>query len=164
MKHTRHLTAGLVAVVLTATLAACADSQTTDPTSTAPPPATTAEQSEPAAAAEGIQLTMWARSDTSPFMEPLVNAYNASHDNQVALTLVPAGSSFTQKLGAALATNSGPDIISLNLVYAPYFAQAEQLYDITDMAQTLGYLDQLNASEIELGTWDGRLYEPYRVL
>ncbi|HEY8590336.1 MAG TPA: sugar ABC transporter substrate-binding protein [Naasia sp.] len=103
-------------------------------------------------------ITLWARSDTSPFIEPLVDAYNASHDTQVELTLVPAGSSFTQKLGSAVASGSGPDLVSLNLVYAPFFASAGQLVDVTERAADLGYLDDLNASEIELGTWEEKLY------
>lgn len=109
----------------------------------------------PASAAD---LTLWARSDTSPFIKPLIDGYNASHSNQVKLTLVPAGSSFTQKLGAALASHSAPDIISLNLVYAPYFASADQLLDITDRAKGLSDLGKLNKSELNLGTWDGKIY------
>lgn len=103
-------------------------------------------------------ISLWARSDTSPFIEPLVDAYNAEHDVTVELTLVPAGSSFTQKLGAALASGTGPDLVSLNLVYAPYFASAGQLVDVSDKAAELGYLDELNASERKLGTWDDKLY------
>jgi multiple sugar transport system substrate-binding protein len=104
-------------------------------------------------------ITIWARSDTSPFIKPLVDAYNGSHpSSQAKLTLVPAGSAFTQKLGAALATRSGPDVISLNLVYAPYFASVGQLADLTSRAKQLPYLSQLNASERRLGTWDGKLY------
>lgn len=103
-------------------------------------------------------ISLWARSDTSPFIEPLVDAYNDSHDTTVELTLVPAGSSFTQKLGSALASGSGPDVVSLNLVYAPFFASAGQLLDVTDRANELGYLDDLNASEIDVGTWDSKLY------
>ncbi|NUU05232.1 sugar ABC transporter substrate-binding protein [Leifsonia sp. C5G2] len=103
-------------------------------------------------------LTMWARSDTSPFIKPLVDAYNKTHQPNVKLTLIPAGSSFTQKLGAAVASHSAPDLVSLNLVYDPYFAQAGQLLDITDRAHKLKDLDSLNKSEINLGTWDQKLY------
>jgi multiple sugar transport system substrate-binding protein len=106
----------------------------------------------------GASVSIWARSDDSPFIDPLVKVYNSSHSDQVQLTIVPAGSSFTQKLGAALASNSGPDLISLNLVYAPYFASTGQLLDVTDKANQLGYLDQLNKSEIRLGTWGDKLY------
>jgi multiple sugar transport system substrate-binding protein len=108
--------------------------------------------------ASASDVTIWARSDTSPFIKPLIDAYNASHKVQVKLTIVPAGSSFTQKLGAALASHSAPDLISLNLVYAPYFADAGQLLDITDKAHQLPDLPKLNKSELNLGTWNGRIY------
>ncbi len=110
------------------------------------------------APASAADVTIWARSDTSPFIKPLVDAYNASHKVQVKLTIVPAGSSFTQKLGAALASHSAPDLISLNLVYAPYLADAGQLLDITDKAHQLADLAKLNKSELDLGTWNGRIY------
>jgi multiple sugar transport system substrate-binding protein len=103
-------------------------------------------------------ITFWARSDTSPFIEPLVDAYNATGAARVELTVVPAGAAFTQKLGAALATGTAPDVISLNLVYAPYFASQNQLADITSRANDLGYLDKLNASEVQLGTWNNKIY------
>lgn len=111
-----------------------------------------------AAPALAADLTIWARSDTSPFIKPLIDAYNASHPDKVNLTLVPAGSSFTQKLGAALASHSAPDLISLNLVYAPYFASAGQLLDVTDRANKLADLGKLNKSELNLGTWEGKIY------
>lgn len=103
-------------------------------------------------------ITMWARSDTSPFIQPLVDAYNETGAARVELTVVPAGAAFTQKLGAALATGTAPDVIALNLVYAPYFASQGQLADLTDRASALPYLDQLNQSELRLGTWDDRIY------
>lgn len=144
MKHPHRLLGTLAAIVAATSLAAC--SGTSSPSGTS---GTTGASGS---------ATLWVRSDTSPFMEPLVDAYNASHPTRIEMTVVPAGSSFTQKLGAALASGSGPDLISLNLVYAPYFAAQGQLLDVTDRAGSLGYLDQLNASEIDLGTWDDKLY------
>lgn len=142
MKHPRKGIAALVTLVVAgAALAGCSSGG-----------------SESTSQTGNSTVTMWARSDTSPFMQPLVDAYNKSHTSQVKLTLVPAGSSFTQKLGAAVASNSGPDLVSLNLVYAPYFANAGQLLDVTDRAAKLGYLKDLNASETELGTWNKKLY------
>ncbi|MDX6246623.1 MAG: multiple sugar transport system substrate-binding protein [Frankiales bacterium] len=91
-------------------------------------------------------------------MQPLVDSYNSSHPGKIKLTLIPAGASFTQKLSSALGAGDGPDVVSLNLVYAPYFAQAGQLLDITDRAAKLGDVDKLNASERNLGTWAGKLY------
>lgn len=145
MKHPYRPLAAVAAFAAALALAACNGASS---------PAATAGGS---GAASG-SATLWVRSDTSPFMQPLVDAYNASHPTHIEMTVVPAGSSFTQKLGAAVASGSGPDLISLNLVYAPYFAAQGQLLDVTDRAKQLGYLDQLNASETNLGTWDGKLY------
>lgn len=143
MKHLSRPTGALVALGLVAALAACGSqgSPSTD-----------------SAGDENGSATLWVRSDTSPFMEPLVDSFNESHDTRIEMTVVPAGSSFTQKLGAALASGSGPDLVSLNLVYAPYFASEGQLLDVTDRAADLGYVDQLNASELDLGTWEDKLY------
>lgn len=140
MKHPHRYLGALSALVVAASLAACGGQS---------------PQGDDDAAGSA---TLWVRSDTSPFMEPLIDAFNESHQTRIEMTVVPAGSSFTQKLGAALASGSGPDLISLNLVYAPYFAAQDQLLDVTDRAQGLGYLDELNASQIELGTWEERLY------
>ncbi|MCU1432489.1 MAG: ugpB [Actinotalea sp.] len=149
MKHVRRTLLPAAALTLTTlALAACSSGGAEEEAGGG-----TEEGGDPAAA-----VTLWARSDASPFIEPLIDAYNESHESQVELTLVPAGTSFTQKLGAAVASDSGPDLVSLNLVYAPYFAEAGQLLDVTDRAEDLGYLEDLNASERELGTWDGKLY------
>lgn len=143
-------------------VAGCSSSSTPQPTQAATQAATVAATMTAApstattTACKGI--TFWARSDTSPFIQPLVDAYNALGGPRVELTVVPAGAAFTQKLGAALAAGTAPDVISLNLVYAPYFASKGQLADITDRAKALGYVDQLNASELRVGTWNDKIY------
>lgn len=141
LKYKRKLAAAVAVAATLTLLAGCAPSSSPKASGSADTP-----------------LTLWARSDTSPFITPLVDAYNSSHKSKVKLTLIPAGSSFTQKLGAAVASHSAPDLVSLNLVYAPYFAQAGQLLDVTDRAKKLPDLDKLNKSELDLGTWDGKNY------
>ncbi len=105
------------------------------------------------------QLTIWARSDESPFISPLIEGFNKANPGiTAALTIVPAGAAFTQKFAAALATGSGPDAVSLNLVYVPYFASVDQLTDITSRAQALTDYKDMNASEKRLGTYNGKIY------
>ena len=41
-----------------------------------------------------------------------------------------------QKFGTAAASGTGPDIASIDLVYAPYFASEGALDDITDLSWT----------------------------
>lgn len=104
-------------------------------------------------------LTVWARSDESSFIGNMITGFNKTHTNiQAKLTIVPAGNAFTQKFGAALASGTGPDVVSINLVYVPYFASVGQLTDLTQLASTLPYRSQLNASELRLGTWQNKLY------
>jgi multiple sugar transport system substrate-binding protein len=152
-------------VVVAFVVAGCGSSSSSPQQSSAAPStgeatATAAGSATPAAASKTQckGITLWARSDTSPFMQPLVDAYNATGAARVELTVVPAGAAFTQKLGAALATGTAPDVISLNLVYAPYFASKGQLADITSRANDLGYVNKLNASELQLGTWNNEIY------
>ena len=104
-------------------------------------------------------LTIWARSDESPFITPLIDGFNARGSGYKAqLTIVPAGAAFTQKFASALATGTGPDVVSLNLVYVPYFASVGQLTDITQKAQALADTKTMNASELRLSTWNGMIY------
>ena len=49
---------------------------------------------------DGTQLTMWTRAATEARGQPLVDAYNASHKNQVELTIVPTDD-YQAKVGAA---------------------------------------------------------------
>jgi multiple sugar transport system substrate-binding protein len=105
------------------------------------------------------EITVWARSDESPFITPLIDGFNKSNPSlRATLTIVPAGAAFTQKFAAALATGSGPDVVSLNLVYVPYFASVGQLADITSMAAALPGFNTMNASEKRLATYDGKTY------
>src|SRR3954469_6356515 len=74
-------------------------------------------------------LTFWSRDSQKDFIAPIIDKYNASQKKiQVKVTVIPAAE-FVQKLGTAAATNTGPDLTSLDLVYAPYFAQAGALQD-----------------------------------
>ena len=84
-------------------------------------------------------LTFWSRDSQKDFIEPIVDKYNASQKKiQVKVTVIPQAE-FVQKLGTAAATGTGPDVTSLDLVYAPFFAQAGALQDITAKAKSLPY-------------------------
>jgi multiple sugar transport system substrate-binding protein len=109
-----------------------------------------------AAAAEGT-LTMWARNDLDTLLPPLVEAFNASHDTQVEVQVVP-GAELVQKFATAAAGGSAPDMLSLDLIFTPAFAAAGQLTDLTEIAEGLPYLDQLSPAHVRVGTHEGRIY------
>ncbi|MCW2811146.1 MAG: hypothetical protein JWP61_1604, partial [Friedmanniella sp.] len=102
-------------------------------------------------------ITVWARDSQQGFMSQLVDLYNKSHTVQAKVTIIP-NANFVQKLGTAAASGAGPDVSSIDLVYAPYFASAGALEDITDLADSLPYKDALSPSHRRLATYEGKTY------
>jgi multiple sugar transport system substrate-binding protein len=102
-------------------------------------------------------ITVWARDSQQGFMSQLVDLYNKDHKVQAKVTIIPAAN-FVQKLGTAASSGSGPDVSSIDLVYAPYFASAGALQDITDLANSLPYKDSLSPSHQRLSTFEGKTY------
>ncbi|MBB3329094.1 ABC transporter substrate-binding protein [Microlunatus antarcticus] len=103
------------------------------------------------------EITIWARDSQQGFMSQLVDLFNASHQVKAKVTIIP-NSSFVQKLGTAAAAGSGPDVSSIDLVYAPYFASAGALEDITELADSLPYKGSLSPSHQRLSTFEGKTY------
>ncbi|WP_091177902.1 ABC transporter substrate-binding protein [Microlunatus flavus] len=103
------------------------------------------------------EITIWARDSEQGFMPQLVDLYNSSHAVKAKVTIIPAAN-FVQKLGTAAAAGSGPDVSSIDLVYAPYFASAGALEDITEMADSLPYKGSLSPSHQRLATFEGKTY------
>lgn len=100
-------------------------------------------------------VTMWSRQGDA--LPALVEAFNAGHETQVDLQLVPVDQ-MVQKYATSAAGGSAPDIIGLDLIYTPAFAAAGQLEDITSFAQGLPYFDQLSKAHVEAGSFDGKIY------
>jgi multiple sugar transport system substrate-binding protein len=102
-------------------------------------------------------ISIWARDSQKGFMTQLVDVYNKSHAVQAKVTIIPA-SSFVQKLGTAASSGAGPDVSSIDLVFAPYFASAGALEDITAVADALPYKEALSPSHRRLGTFENVTY------
>ena len=111
----------------------------------------------PAAAQDDqVTMTMWVRNIGDQVQE-LVDAWNDLGGTQIQLTVIPPNE-FVTKMGAAIAAGESPDIASIDLIYAPAFAAAGQLLDITDLVDALPYADDLIPAHSELGTYEGRKY------
>ena len=102
-------------------------------------------------------ITIWARDSEQGFMPQLVALYNKSHKVQAKVTIIP-GASFVQKLGTAASSGSGPDVSSIDLVFAPYFASAGALEDITELANSLPYKDAMSPSHRKQSTFEDKTY------
>ncbi len=104
-----------------------------------------------------VTVTFWSRDSDASLVQPLVAAYNASHTNQIKLTLIPANS-FVTKFGSAVASGDAPDLVATDLVYTPSFASQNQLTDITAQAKALPFFDNLSHSHVRLATYQGKIY------
>ena len=102
-------------------------------------------------------ITLWARDSEQGFISQLAGLYNKSHKAQVKVTIIPAAN-FVQKLGTATASGAGPDVASIDLVYAPYFASKGALRDITDLTNSLKYKSSLSPSHMNQGKYNGKQY------
>lgn len=102
-------------------------------------------------------ITLWARDNEQGFISQLAGLYNKSHKAQVKVTIIPAAN-FVQKLGTAVASGAGPDVASIDLVYAPYFASKGALRDITTLTNSLAYKSSLSPSHMNQGKYQGKQY------
>jgi len=141
---TRRSAIALAALVPLVTLAACGSGSGGTPAAAASPD-------------DGTSLTMWVRSATDAFSQRLVNGYNASHKNQVKLTVIP-NDSYLQKVGAAAGANSLPDILASDVVYVPNYTKQGLYQDLTSKIDALPFKDALAKSSITAATSGGKVY------
>jgi multiple sugar transport system substrate-binding protein len=164
----------LAAIAIVAVVG-CSSSATPTPVVTAAPtpaPATetaaaasSAPASAPAASAtafsagtdDGTKLTMWTRAATEARAKPLVAAYNASHKNQVTLTVIPTDD-YNTKVSSAAAANGLPDLLSGDVVFMPNWTSAGLFQDLTAKINALPFKDNLAQGAIQASTWDGKEY------
>ena len=113
--------------------------------------------SAPSLAQEPVTISFWSRDSNRALVEALAEKWNASHDNQLEVTIIPA-SDYITKVGTAVAAGAPPDLLAIDLIYVPEFAAAEQLTEISDLASGLSYFDQLSPSHIRLARYEDGLY------
>lgn len=113
--------------------------------------------SDPLGVDDGTTLTMWTRSATETQSQLLVDAYNATHDNQVELTVFPVDE-YLGRVGTAAGAQELPDLVSLDVVFVPQFTTAGALLDITDRIDGLPFAGNLAQSHIDVGTFEDRKY------
>src|SRR4026208_2258876 len=129
-----------VPVLMAALLAvgACGDTADTPSASTGGPATTSC-------ASKG-ELTMWERSGGNKQMvDTLVEAWNTKNpDCKINLTYIPHAE-MVGKIAQGIASGDVPDLMGMDLIYAPQFEKAQQLVDITD--QISGWSELKTASK-----------------
>jgi multiple sugar transport system substrate-binding protein len=106
---------------------------------------------------DGAKLTLWTRAPLEKQAKLLVEAYNAGHRNQVALTVVP-NDDYVAKVGAAAGSDGLPDLFAADIVYVPNWVRQGLFKDITPNVDQLSFKDQINSGHMTAGTADGKSY------
>ena len=102
-------------------------------------------------------VEMWARASTASQSQVMVEAYNASHDNDVKLTIVPT-ENYLQKVGVAAGADELPCMLSSDVVYMPNFLAKNLFLDISERVNGLGFADSLAKGHMDLSSQDGKIY------
>jgi multiple sugar transport system substrate-binding protein len=106
---------------------------------------------------DGTQLTMWTRAATEARAQPLVDAYNSSHQNHVNLTIVPTDD-YQAKVGAAAGSAGLPDLFSADVVFMPNWTSQGLFQDVTDRFNALPFKDAIAPGAITASTWENKVY------
>ncbi|MFF7294111.1 ABC transporter substrate-binding protein [Microbacterium sp. NPDC008134] len=104
---------------------------------------------------DGSTLTLWTRAPIERQANLLVDAYNASHENQVELTVVP-NDDYVAKVGAAAGSGGLPDLFAADIVYVPNWVEQGLFQDISEQIDGLDYKDAINPGHLSAGTLDGK--------
>ena len=102
-------------------------------------------------------MTLLSREGSNAQIYRLLDEWNASHELKIRATLVPQRD-FMTKFGVSLAGGVVPDLVAVDLIYAPRFTSIGQLTDITELLRSLPYYDAFIPSHIRLSSWGGRNY------
>jgi multiple sugar transport system substrate-binding protein len=102
---------------------------------------------------DGTTLSLWTRAPIEAQARLLIDAYNASHENQVELTVVP-NDDYVAKVGAAAGSGGLPDLFAADVVYVPSWAEQGLFRDISPLVDGLEFADEINAGHLAAGTVD----------
>ena len=103
------------------------------------------------------EISFWVRASDAAFAEPMVKLWNAKHPNKVALTVIP-NEDFVTKFGTASAGGASPDVVAIDLIFVPLFAQTGQLSDITAAANALPFAKSLSPAHVNLAKFNGKQF------
>ena len=134
-------------------LAACGQGTDEAPSTAGQVPAATT------ACASSGELTMWERSGGNKQMvDMLVAAWNTKNPNcKIKLTYIPH-TEMVGKTAQGIASGEVPDLMGMDLIYAPQFEKAQQLVDLTDRISAWPELKTASKGHMTVATWENRLY------
>lgn len=148
----RNFLAAVAALSVGIGLTACGGSETPGSSQSA-----TGGSSSATGVDDGTTLTMWTRAPLERQAKNAVEAYNKSHQNQVQLEILP-NDDVEGKVGAAVQTDSLPDILAGDVVRIPYWVEQGVFADLTSQIDSLPNKADLQQGHIDAGTLDGQMH------
>ena len=106
---------------------------------------------------DGTTITMWTRAATQAQSERLVKAYNAGHENQVELTVIPTDN-YQARIASAAGGRNLPDVFASDVIFAPNYTSEGLYLDITDRIEELPFAESLAPPHMRLGTYEDQMY------
>src|SRR4030095_13171150 len=105
------------------------------------------------------ELEMWERSGGNKQMvDMLVEAWNTKNPNcKINLTYIPH-TEMVGKIAQGIASGDVPDLMGMDLIYAPQFEKAQQLVDITDRIKSWPELATASKGHMTVATYEERLF------
>ncbi|MFI5912385.1 hypothetical protein [Dactylosporangium sp. NPDC051541] len=100
----------------------------------------------------GGRLVLWARAQLEVQATLLVDAYNATHTNQVELTLLP---DLPARADAAATAGALPDLLAGSVADVPGWTGRGLYQDLTARVARLPFAAQLNQPAVQAGTKGG---------
>ncbi len=119
-----------------------------------PEPATAcAQSSDPNA------MQMWERSGGNKGMtDIIVCAWNAANPSKPINLSYIVHTEMVAKIAQGIATGDVPDLMGMDLIYAPQFENAQQLVDITDQTKDWPEIQDVSPGHKTVATFDNRLF------
>jgi multiple sugar transport system substrate-binding protein len=105
------------------------------------------------------ELKMWERSGGNKEMvDMLVAAWNTKNpDCKINLTYIPH-TEMVGKIAQGIASGEVPDLMGMDLIYAPQFEKAQQLVDLTDRIKAWPELKTASKGHMTVATFEDHLY------
>jgi multiple sugar transport system substrate-binding protein len=177
-----HLKAPALAIVAILVMTACSGSATPAPSAASAAPPTTAPASasappsgaaSPSVAAvptpppakdcarttDAGAMQMWERSGGNKGMvDILVCAWNAANPTKLINLSYIVHTDMVAKIAQGVASGDVPDLMGMDLIYAPQFENANQLTDITDQSKDWPELADVSPGHKTVATFNNRLF------
>jgi multiple sugar transport system substrate-binding protein len=104
-------------------------------------------------------MQMWERSGGNKQMvDQLVCDWNAANpDRPINLSYIPHAE-MVGKIALGMATGDVPDLMGMDLIYAPQFENAGQLVDVTDRVADWPELETASPGHMTVATFNDRIY------